>query len=211
MFIDKYGLTEAVLSGRKTQTRRIIPKSTLEKVDKFMVDYCNETFDVLTEIEALQQYFFIENVGKLPFKVGEVVAVAQSYKDCGYDPNVQKIWTDKGVIVFVNSPISQLAGWANKLFVRPPLMPHRIRITDVRVERLQDISDEDCIAEGVRKWTKDEELFKYDLADGFEMFEWRDKPRTPRETYAALIDHISGKGTWDSNPYVFVYEFELVD
>ena len=33
---------------------------------------------------------------------------------------------------------------------------------------------------------------------------------TPREAYAALIDKISGKGTWASNPYVFVYEFELV-
>lgn len=29
--------------------------------------------------------------------------------------------------------------------------------------------------------------------------------------YSALIDKISGKGTWDANPFVFVYEFELVD
>lgn len=96
------------------------------------------------------------------------------------------------------------------MFVRADLMPHHIRITNVRVERLQDISDEDCIKEGVCKWTKDKELYKYDLADGFEMFEWRDKPRTPQEAYAALIDRISGKGTWESNPYVFVYDFELV-
>lgn len=34
--------------------------------------------------------------------------------------------------------------------------------------------------------------------------------RTAKKAYAALIDKISGKGTWDSNPYVFVYEFELV-
>lgn len=77
-------------------------------------------------------------------------------------------------------------------------------------ERLPEISDEGCIAEGVCKWTKDKELFKYDMADGFEMFEWRNMPRTPREAYAALIDRISGKGTWESNPYVFVYEFELI-
>lgn len=31
-----------------------------------------------------------------------------------------------------------------------------------------------------------------------------------REAYATLIDRISGKGTFESNPYVFVYEFELV-
>lgn len=34
---------------------------------------------------------------------------------------------------------------------------------------------------------------------------------TPREAFAALIDSISGKGTFNSNPYVFAYEFELVD
>lgn len=34
---------------------------------------------------------------------------------------------------------------------------------------------------------------------------------TPREAFAALIDKVSGKGTWESNPYVFVYEFKLID
>ena len=34
---------------------------------------------------------------------------------------------------------------------------------------------------------------------------------TPREAFAHLIDKVSGKGTWDKNPYVFVYDFELVD
>lgn len=89
-------------------------------------------------------------------------------------------------------------------------MPNQIKFTDVVAERLQDISDEDCLAEGIRRWTKDGKLFKYDLSDGFEMFDWQDKPRTPREAYAALIDKISGKGTWDRNPYVFAYTFELV-
>lgn len=33
----------------------------------------------------------------------------------------------------------------------------------------------------------------------------------PCEAFAVLIDKVSGKGTWESNPYVFVYDFELVD
>lgn len=139
-------------------------------------------------------------------KVGEVVAVAQSYKDC-----TEECIKTTGLEVTTKPHLAKVPGYKNKMFVRADLMPHRIRITNVRVERLQDISDEDCIKEGVCKWTKDKELYKYDLADGFEMFEWRDKPRTPQEAYAALIDKISGYGTWESNPYVFVYDFELVD
>lgn len=194
MFNDRYGLTEAVLSGRKTITRRLIPQSTLKKVDDFMVDYHNQTLDSLTEIEALNQYFFVKEIRKLPYKAGEVIAVAQRYRD------------------LIPNPISIPAdmGWFNKMFVRADLMPHQIRITNVRVEKLQDISDEDCIREGIVKWTKDRELFKYDLSEHYEIFEWSDKPYSPREAYAALIDRISGKGTWDSNPFVFVYEFELV-
>lgn len=33
---------------------------------------------------------------------------------------------------------------------------------------------------------------------------------TPREAFAALIDKVSGRGTWDSNPWVFAYTYELV-
>ena len=98
------------------------------------------------------------------------------------------------------------------MFVRADLMPHRIRITNVRVERLQDIGDEDSLREGIYNW-KDApdcppgykfpvELYGHDMSwDGF---------LSPREAFAALIDKVSGKGTWESNPWVFVYEFELV-
>ena len=81
-----------------------------------------------------------------------------------------------------------------------------IRITNVRVERLQDISDEDCLREGV---IEDCPGVQYSFPTeigycGQYPFE------TPREAFAALIDRLSGKGTWKSNPWVFVYEFELV-
>lgn len=104
-------------------------------------------------------------------------------------------------------------GWKNKMYVKANLMPHRIRITDIRIERLQEISDEDCIAEGIREqyfYSGEEEP----ELEGYSYYAWNVlKPLfcTPREAYAALIDQISGKGTWDSNPYVFVYEFEMID
>ncbi len=212
LFNDKFSLTQAVLSGRKTQTRRVVSESLWEKWTEYD-DFCGSVgVGGLSEIgvSVTREYsdcekFFLDNS---PFKVGEVVAVAQSYKDCGYAPDaLDRSPKDLNV---VRGALGESKGWNNKMFVRSDACKHHIRITNVRVERLQDISDEDCIAEGVCKWTKDRELFKYDIADGFEMFEWRDMPRTPREAYAALIDRISGKGTWESNPYVFVYEFELI-
>lgn len=220
MFSDKFGLTEAVLSGRKTQTRRVVSDKLWDKWTEYD-DFCGSVgVGGLSEIgvAVTREYsdcekFFLDNS---PFKVGEVVAVAQSYAsivDELEDPKnfcCMEHWESAGPKRAHYAGFLYHPGMTNKMFVSAKEMPHQIRITDVRVERLQDITYEDCLAEGVYKWTKDRELFKYDMADGFEMFEWRDMPRTPREAYAALIDKISGKGTWEANPYVFVYEFELI-
>ena len=98
-------------------------------------------------------------------------------------------------------------GYNNKMFVRSELMPNHIRINNIRVERLQDISEEDCMKEGI--WRDDNvglegtTYWYHGLANS--------SFRTPHEAYASLIDRISGKGTWYSNPYVFVYDFELID
>lgn len=106
-------------------------------------------------------------------------------------------------------------GWKNKMFVRADLMLHHIRITNIKIERLQDISDEDCLREGVELNTRQ---YEYDGTKKYcvcGLGHWRaigcTDFDTPREAFAALIDKVSGKGTWESNPYVFVYEFELID
>lgn len=118
------------------------------------------------------------------YNQGEVIAVAQPYKD---------VFTE-GLV----NPFVAKAGWNNKMFVRADLMPHQIRITNVRVERLQEICDQDCVKEGV--W--EARLVNYSSIDGI--------PHSPIEAFATLIDKVSGKGTWQSNPWVFVYQFELV-
>jgi hypothetical protein len=141
---------------------------------------------------------------KPKYKEGEVVAIAQSYKDLGYSPE-EPLQEEAGYYPH----IKDASGWTNKMFVCADIMPHRIRITKVRMQRLQDISDEDCLKEGIYKGQcgsadthfMDVYYYKGDIQPYC----------TPREAFAALIDKVSGKGTWESNPYVFVYEFELVD
>ncbi|HIT83295.1 MAG TPA: hypothetical protein IAA99_03745 [Candidatus Avibacteroides faecavium] len=153
---------------------------------------------------------FIDEGQILPkYKVGEVVAVAQSYRDCG---GVNEYGVPMWEIISQRVG-STNAGWDNKMFVRADLMPHQIRITDVRVERLQDISDEDCLKEGVVKDTCKTYFNGYTVKFSLDQYnnilssEWF---RTPREAFAHLINKASKKGTWESNPYVFVYDFELV-
>lgn len=211
MFNDRYGLTDAVIEGRKIMTRRKITQGVIGKINRFRLAYYDATFDYLADMEALQHYFFIEKIGKLPYKVGEVVAVAQSYF-ATYDESKWEngIWYNE----FADgSDITNHAGWINKMFVKAEYMPHQIRITGIRCERLQDISDEDCMKEGVL-----EHPYRGYMVDGIVYKNSKDKEYngslqifdTPREAFAVLIDKVSGRGTWASNPWVVVYEFELI-
>lgn len=200
MFNDKYGLTQAVLEGRKTQTRRIItyPKTFKGKNVCGLWVYRWKVDGAITEICMYDEDEISIDGGQIlpKYKVGEIVAVAQSYRDCGGV-------NEEGVPMWeiISSKVGGTnAGWSNKMFVRAELMPHRVRITAVRAERLRDISDVDCMAEGINYYEQ-------------EGFSWCSTGKlfdTPREAYAALIDKVSGKGTWENNPYVFVYDFELV-
>lgn len=205
MFNDKYGLTQAVLDGRKTQTRRVLSTTMFFQRLKTCEGWSNNDIRAwkrscnrqLYETQGyMLQQMLDYALSSSRYKVGEVVAVAQKYKDIALDMPVE-----------LAAELIKQPGWKNKMFVKADLMPHRIRITNIRIERLQDISDEDCIAEGIYpkangRW------YCYDVV--IRMGVSYDPYPDPREAYAALIDKISGKGTWESNPWVFVYDFELV-
>ena len=190
MFNDKYCLTQAVLNGTKTMTRRLLendmPLGNWEETAKH-----------------------------LPYKAGDVVAIAQSYKNIASNRDKAETVLDLYKIGDNFLTMDEMgAGWNNKMFVRADLMPHHIKITDVKVERLQDISDDDIMREGVREQI---------VAGNKDYYFETDKVvaglhctnliffKTPREAFASLIDKVSGKSMWESNPWVVAYSFELVD
>ena len=200
MFNDKYGLTQAVLEGRKTQTRRTFLKS------------CEETL-----LDGITPEYLISV--KSRYKVGETIAIAQKYEDLIKNDEFYRLCGKNGMPL---ECIKYDRGFSNKMFVRADLMPHHIRITKIRMERLQDISDDDCLKEGIcrsdikntlwgvapiRGEGKSGTTYEHSVL-GYGP--WHLFPSVKR-AYASLIDRISGKGTWASNPYVFVYEFELIN
>ena len=193
MFNDKYGLTEAVLAKRKTQTRRIIPSA----------DHENRRYEgtpKLTNPDGTKSVLaqFSDKRVLSAYAINEVVAIAQAYKNIPKFPQLSKQAVEE---------LKQSPGWNNKMFTKPDLMLHHIRITDIRVESLHDISKEDSLKEGI--WCDDNvglegtTYWYHGLANS--------SFRTSQEAYASLINLSSGKGTRESNPYVFVYDFRLID
>lgn len=101
IFNDKYGFTQAVLEGRKTQTRRILLPHTVQELRNG-----NDSQEVIRLYSG--------------YKVGEVVAVAQKYKDIilempvKFDPELEK-----------------QPGWTNKMFTKADILTRHIRITNM--------------------------------------------------------------------------------
>jgi hypothetical protein len=87
-------------------------------------------------------------------------------------------------------------GWTPSIYM--PRWASRITlgVTGVRVERLQDISEEDALSEGVHAGS-----WEYENGEGTE---------SAKESFECLWESINGIGSWESNPWVWVVEFKRV-
>ena len=208
MFNDWYHLTEAVLDGRKSMTRRLMPEP--EPGLQVRLNYDNTV-----GFNQGNGWYLAPRPFQPRFHVDETIAIAQAYKDLNWPKYaVTNVDMEKTMAEIVNSK-----GWNNKMFVLADRMPWRLRITGIKLERLQAITWDDCLLEGVQA-VKTPNGTRYigggEKVPGYEVdlvevikgkrvaFE------TPKEAFTYLIDKVSGKGTWKSNPYVFAYSFQLI-
>ena len=208
MFNDRYGLTQAVLNGRKTMTRRVDKKLNhplVTEISDWGIDDKGKCHITITYSTGLTEDVYPA------YQIGEGLAVVQRYAND--DVLTFNAYDDEGQPrkdgYKRHQEMLASEGYRNKMFVRAEYMPHRIRITDIKVERLQDISEMDCMKEGIMEGEF------MNTWDTFYFDEWGDVPnhitfKRSREAFAALIDRISGKGTWQRNPWVYAYEFELL-
>lgn len=204
-FNDRYGLTEAVLNGVKTMTRRIefngiksigfIFAIKRLKEDNLILNFDGkDRFEVYTQDNELLEFH------KCRYAIGEVIAIAQNYRDANCKWYEVAEAHQKGFY-------GGQSGFGNKMFVKASLMPHHICITNIKIERLQDISEKDCINEGIiPNLSLLGGHFHYFLPNKLNI-----EYHSPIEAFSVLIDKISRKGTWEENPYVIVYEFEKID
>ena len=220
MFSDRYGLTQAVLVGKKMMTRRII----------------NGDYEDMKAYHANGDWHFIADTKdgdsvevKPAYEVGEAIAIAQNYKDCIGQEYLDYVAEDEVCKLVMNGHI----GCTNKMFVRADLMPHRIRIKKIKVERLQDISDVDCRKEGIihvnwRQYLKQDvydftpqkykehSLWTLPIFEESYLDSWAEKKpgeyaaESAKVAFAVLIFKLMGRKVWEQNPFVFAYEFELL-
>lgn len=189
IFNERFGLQQATFDGTKTMTRRAVP-------DKIMNDALAYQSNHIDDEKAYEKYI----LDHAPYKVGEIVAVAQRYSQI--EDEIERL----GLPLNLKEEIRKHKGYNNKMYVRAEDMPRHIKITGIKVEGLAGISDEDCLKEGIQVLkggfrNQDAYTFKGDKV-------WW---KTPYLAYKELIDRLNRRGFFESNPLVYAYTYEMVD
>lgn len=146
--------------------------------------------------------------------VREAWKVASNFDDSSPKQLVDDLAVSRSEVRYLADPDTDLNG-KDRRSIHLPRKFSRIllEITDVRVERVQDISESDALAEGLIKETvtvgRDRGFPDYDVfaARPGRHCEWE---MSGKDAYARLWKSINGEGSWDSNPWVWVIEFRRI-
>lgn len=191
-------MVRSTIEGRKTQTRRTVklpPWSTgndgdVEIDERGIPQIIDRTSGCFADIPLL-------------YKTGDLFWVKETFAHvANFPPTVRYYATDDVHELRKRQPSIHMPRWASRL---------TLEITDVRVERLQDISEEDAILEGInvdlslpnnvhRHWL--------DLGHDSKGAEWI-TGWDARDVYRQLWHSISGAGSWEANPWVWVLTFKV--
>lgn len=208
MFNDNFELTESVLKKRKTRKMYVLPIQPPYKHSELVLSkrssrcYMNHFYQWQNKENPSEYTGPIKPL----YNIGDIVSIAQSYNTIKmemeqdpFNPIYEKyLKYAKG---------KDLPGNTNKMLVRCDFMPHHIQITNINIGRLQDITDEGCMQEGIREFTKDGTVTKYSPYD----CPWEEMERSPKDAFRKLINATYKKNIWENNPWMWIYEFELID
>jgi hypothetical protein len=192
-------LFHKVVSGEKVMMRQIINSKMLDELDEYWSWYefaCAQQTSEISVEEDRTQYFAYYKPGitlylKEPYCIDSGNEVLYKYSKA---PAVRKC-----------------IKWKNPCYMAAKHARFFIEITGVRAEWLHEINEKDAKLEGIEELNAGEIIrgysnyIQYSSDNGITCY------NTPREAYAALIDSINGKGTWESNPFIWCYSFELTD
>lgn len=198
-FSDKFKLTDSVLNGCKTQFRCVVPNNMISKIiNEFKDDYYENTLSTMSDIELINHYYFTKKLAKPPYVVGEKLAVAQTY---------ESIINNEAFSARFQFLLDEIPGWKDNRKVKAEKMIHNITITSVRIEKLQDTSDNDCLGEGIEQIVLGDDKKGFITVYGYKAT--KEVWVTPREAFIQLINKVHRRNIWKENPYVFVFDFIL--
>lgn len=201
----------AILEGRKTQTRRVIKEPRLNNFTDWDETRQGYSFYTPPKKYSIRGYYkgeYGEVFLSPKYFEDETIYVKEKYFP--YDENLNLVHSNKEVIYEADFESNKLdVKWKNPIFMPEKYSRIKLKITSIKVQKLKDISEDDCIKEGIlyEKLNCRGVIYKnfYDYENKFYHLDF-----DPKDSYRTLINSIYKKDIWSENPFVFVYDFEVI-
>ncbi|SCM71614.1 conserved hypothetical protein [uncultured Pleomorphomonas sp.] len=201
-------MVRAIIAGRKTQTRRVMPPRPLISVShgRAVTQHADGVYRAPPTKFAVGDRLWVRETVRAE-ELEDGTDGVRYLADGAFRPIENSDWAaDRWGDLFAyrgkrgaTVPPIHMPRWVSRL---------TLLVTDVRVERLRDISEDDAIAEGVAP--RPNGGFCVPGVDHPNRdFPYLARP-TAREMYAALWDVINGSGAWAANPWVAAYTFDEI-
>lgn len=203
-------MVRALLDGRKTQTRRLCkdqPPPGVTIIRKTIRPFGKEPYHAFERRTKFGNFG-----GEVPVKIsrGDRLWVKETHARVGDNGDDHMACPDLTRLVYYRADDVQpeLSRWRPSIFMPRWASRLTLIVTDVRVERLQDISEADAIAEGIEPVT---DFMPYGhhwkrYRDGG----WNSYVDNPIASYASLWTEINGAGSWEANPWVCAISFRVI-
>ncbi|MDH1766550.1 hypothetical protein N5D37_13030 [Comamonas aquatica] len=194
----KAPLVRAILEGRKTQTRRIVKPQPVAGQGMVNAGYCGDRHLWLRDGPCDKTDPAYE--WRCPMgKPGDRIYVRETWQIAGGNTGIWYAATDSQADDG-NSPVSR---WSPSIHMPKSAARIWLEITSVRVERLQQITDTDCWAEGAITEARPDQFSVHSViaTDGKAYL-------SPRGAFSSLWE--STGGDWDANPWVWVIDFKTI-
>ncbi len=203
-------MVRAILDGSKTQTRRIVKPQIVNVSGSTPWEWkgtrpkaqTNSGWIASTHLEELLSWLKYS----CPYgKVGDRLWVRETWQELDWPPTGPRI-------VYRADNDADPAKWRPSIFMPRAMSRINLEVVNVRVEQLQDISEDDALAEGAGWETTGDTPQALDrLARMTGITDPGSNLSTRRAHYALLWESINGSGSWDANPWVWVVEFRVRD
>jgi hypothetical protein len=216
-------MVQAIMDGVKTMTRRLITKYNSRcgtlltsdgqgwhsfNWDDVVIDGKNSNYNYLkvaVPADGTRHRIFCK------------YHPADTFTD---DETATLLWVREGFqiippnMIFYKADVENKAktGWKPSIHMPKEAARLYLPVTGVKAERLHDISETDCLKEGVRKVTKDDIVFKYCIFDDGDKSTtaWQDMPYTAKECFFKYWIKLHGKESYLANPWLWAPEFTVL-
>lgn len=219
-------MVKALLDGSKTQTRRLMPGQ----------EYLQQAYSPIVSGTTIYNYAGEEVISRARYKVGDRLWVKEEcwlygiWEEDGLTKtgktkhhfhllNISAVRFSKPAEIaywsYPGKPAAAGFSWRTGMFMPRQFSRLTLTVTDVRVQRLQDIDRDDAMAEGIVQTWGDfmgnppewavNSINQHSDASGSHIYD----NRTSAENYRELWAHLHGRESWDANPLVVAVSFTV--